>query len=83
MLNSGSLPPVVDHVHVCENGSQLVELLPATNDEHGGVIVDLKEAMEPAAFATLLRVSLAQWKRQVHYENGSWKSNHLLSLNIC
>ncbi|EXB36060.1 Nudix hydrolase 2 [Morus notabilis] len=64
MLNSGSLPPVVDHVHVCENGSQLVELLPATNDENGGVIVDLKEAMEPAAFATLLGVSLAQWKRQ-------------------
>ncbi|GMN62334.1 hypothetical protein TIFTF001_031432 [Ficus carica] len=55
-------PPVVDHVH--ENGSQLVELLPATNDEHGGIIVDMKEAMEPATFSMVLRASISQWKRQ-------------------
>lgn len=55
-------PPAVDHVH--ENGSQLVELLPATNDEHGGVIVDMKEAMEPATFSMVLRASISQWKRQ-------------------
>lgn len=49
-----------------ENGTQFVELLSGTNDEHGGVIVDLKEAMESDAFATLLRASMSQWRRQVH-----------------
>lgn len=46
---------------VCEN----VELLPATNDDHGGVIVDVKDAMEPQAFLSLLRASIAQWRQQV------------------
>ena len=55
--------PGVDCVR--EIGTQLVELLPATNDEHGGVIVDMKEAMESADFATLLRASMSQWRRQV------------------
>ncbi|KAM5584510.1 nudix hydrolase 10 [Rosa sericea] len=47
---------------VCENGT--VELLPATNDDHGGVIVDMKDAMEPQAFRTLLRASIVQWRLQ-------------------
>lgn len=62
VLGTMTSPPVVDHV--LENGSQLVELLPATNDEHGGVIVDMKEAMEPATFSMVLRASISQWKRQ-------------------
>ncbi|KAL6195942.1 hypothetical protein ACLB2K_031559 [Fragaria x ananassa] len=45
---------------VCEN----VELLPATNDDHGGVIVDVKDATEPQAFLSLLRASIAQWRQQ-------------------
>ena len=73
-------PPVVDHVH--ENGSQLVELLPATNDEHGGVIVDMKEAMEPATFSMVLRASVTQWKRQVHYENGPSKLSQFLFIEF-
>ncbi|XP_062078868.1 nudix hydrolase 10-like [Humulus lupulus] len=55
----------VELVH--ENGTQQVaevELLPATNDDHGGIIVDMKEPMEPASFATLLRASMSQWRRQ-------------------
>ncbi|XP_040361913.1 uncharacterized protein LOC112202300 isoform X4 [Rosa chinensis] len=47
---------------VCENGT--AELLPATNDDHGGVIVDMKDAMEPQAFRALLRASIVQWRLQ-------------------
>lgn len=43
-----------------------VKILPATNDVHGGVIVDLKEPMDSEDFATLLRSSLLHWKQQVN-----------------
>lgn len=50
---------------VCENGIQHVELLPATNDDHGGVIVDMEETMDSSAFITLLRASISTWRQQV------------------
>ncbi|KAG4402882.1 hypothetical protein GLYMA_02G300500v4 [Glycine max] len=40
------------------------EILPATDDAHGGVIIDLKEPMDSEIFVTLLRTSLSQWKKQ-------------------
>ena len=67
VVNSGSSPTAVARVH--ENGCQFVELLPATNDDHGGVIVDMKEAVEPLTFATLLRASVSHWKQQVCCES--------------
>lgn len=54
----------------CENGFECVNILPATNDAHGGVIVDLKEAMDSEVFATLLRSSLLHWKQQG--KDGVW-----------
>lgn len=56
-------PPLGDHL--CENGFECVEILPATNDAHGGVIVDLKDRMDPEVFASLLKSSLSNWKKQV------------------
>lgn len=50
---------------VCENGIEHVELLPATSDNHGGVIVEMKEAMDSEVFVTLLRASVSDWRRQV------------------
>ncbi|KAK4278294.1 hypothetical protein QN277_016159 [Acacia crassicarpa] len=50
-----------------ENGFGCVETLPAINDGHGGVIVEMKNAMSPDVFVTLLRASLLQWKHQ-----GKW-----------
>ncbi|XP_028752915.1 nudix hydrolase 10-like [Neltuma alba] len=47
-----------------ENGFECVEILPAVNDTHGGVIVEMKKTMSPDAFVTLLRASLLQWKHQ-------------------
>ncbi|KAL5548628.1 hypothetical protein UlMin_003859 [Ulmus minor] len=41
-----------------------VGLLPATNDEHGGVIVEMEEAMDCEIFADLLKASMSYWTRQ-------------------
>ncbi|CDP13716.1 unnamed protein product [Coffea canephora] len=46
------------------NGVRKDELLPAFNDDHGGVIVELKEPMDSNNFRSRLRASLFQWKLQ-------------------
>ncbi|XP_057433450.1 nudix hydrolase 10-like isoform X2 [Lotus japonicus] len=68
MVSASPAPPLGDHL--CENGFEYVKILPAINDAHGGVIVDLKEAMDPQVFAALLRSSLSQWKQQG--KDGVW-----------
>ncbi|TYH87199.1 hypothetical protein ES332_D01G100300v1 [Gossypium tomentosum] len=49
---------------VCGNGVWHTELLPATNDGHGGVIVEMKEHMDSETFVIVLRASMLQWKQQ-------------------
>lgn len=49
-----------------QNGVKKVQLLPAENDDHGGVIVELEEHMDPNIFHNMLRSSLHQWKLQVY-----------------
>ncbi|KAK6932866.1 NUDIX hydrolase domain, partial [Dillenia turbinata] len=49
---------------VSENEGESVQVLVAKNDEHGGVIVEMIEAMEPQNFLTLLRASISLWKLQ-------------------
>lgn len=49
---------------VAEIGFEHVELLFATNDDHGGVIVEMKETMDSETFLSLLRASLSKWKQQ-------------------
>ncbi|KAI3686137.1 hypothetical protein L1987_79810 [Smallanthus sonchifolius] len=46
-----------------ENGVENV-LLPAINDDHGGVVVELKEHMGPFIFLTRLKTSMSQWTLQ-------------------
>lgn len=41
-----------------------VQMLPAVNDDHGGVIIELEEPMDPNVFHSMLRSSLRQWKLQ-------------------
>lgn len=48
-----------------KTGAKRVQLLPAVNDDHGGVIVELQELMDSNVFETALRDSLAEWKLQV------------------
>lgn len=48
-----------------ENEVENVQLLPAIEDDHGGVVVELKEHMDPAVFLTKLKTSMTQWTLQV------------------
>ncbi|XP_055824908.1 nudix hydrolase 2-like isoform X2 [Solanum dulcamara] len=47
-----------------QNAVKKVQLLPAVNDEHGGVIIELEKPMDPNVFHNMLRSSLRQWKLQ-------------------
>lgn len=47
-----------------ENGVEIVQRLPATDDEFGGVVVEMKEHMDSDVFRTLLKASMLQWKLQ-------------------
>ncbi|XP_021669727.2 nudix hydrolase 10 [Hevea brasiliensis] len=53
-----------------ENGINHVTLLPASNDDHGGVIVDMIEPVEPDIFLTMLRASISLWRQQE--KRGVW-----------
>ncbi|XP_019263586.1 PREDICTED: nudix hydrolase 10-like isoform X1 [Nicotiana attenuata] len=45
-------------------------MLPSVNDEHGGVIVELKDPMDTNVFRFMLKASMKQWKLQV--KKGLW-----------
>ncbi|KAL0443278.1 UNVERIFIED_CONTAM: Nudix hydrolase 10 [Sesamum latifolium] len=53
-----------------ENGIEGVQLLPFYDDEHEGIIVEMKEPMDPDDFRVILRYSLSQWKLQE--KKGVW-----------
>ncbi|KAJ7963615.1 Nudix family hydrolase [Quillaja saponaria] len=78
MSVSASLSSLMDHL--CENGVDCVEMLPAINDAHGGVIVDMKEPMDPKLFATLLRASISKWKEQG--KKGLWIKLPIALVNL-
>ncbi|XP_021740713.1 nudix hydrolase 10-like [Chenopodium quinoa] len=42
----------------------MIRLLPAVNDDHGGVIVDVQEPMDSKVFVGALRASMSQWKHE-------------------
>jgi hypothetical protein len=48
-----------------ENEVQQVKLLDSVNDDFGGVIVELSEAMDLKVFASMLKASIALWRSQV------------------
>lgn len=47
-----------------EYGVQNGQILPATDDEFGGVVIEMKEHMCSDVFRSLLKSSMAQWKLQ-------------------
>lgn len=48
-----------------ENELQQAKLLAAINDDHDGVIVELSEHMHTEDFASMLKASIVQWRKQV------------------
>lgn len=55
---------------VPEDIIEQVDMLNASEDAYGGVIVDMKEPMDTAVFTTLLRASISKWREQG--KNGVW-----------
>ncbi|KAG8386019.1 hypothetical protein BUALT_Bualt03G0105500 [Buddleja alternifolia] len=49
---------------IFENGVKEVQLLPAYDDEHEGVVVEMDTLMDSNDFNVILRYSLSQWKLQ-------------------
>ncbi|XP_043815577.1 nudix hydrolase 2 isoform X2 [Manihot esculenta] len=47
-----------------ENELQQAKLLAAINDDHDGVIVELSEHMHTEDFASMLKASIVQWRKQ-------------------
>ncbi|KAI4296051.1 hypothetical protein L6164_036041 [Bauhinia variegata] len=47
-----------------EDAGQQIKLLMSTNDDHGGVIVEMDEAMDSTSFVSILRASILHWKQQ-------------------
>lgn len=43
-------------------------LLKAVEDQHGGVIINIEEPMDSFDFASMLDVSLSQWRMQVDFK---------------
>ncbi|KAI3492895.1 hypothetical protein L1887_42390 [Cichorium endivia] len=54
---------LMDQVTI-ENEVEKVQLLPAENDDHEGIVVELKEEMDSDVFLTLLRTSMSHWTMQ-------------------
>ncbi|KAD4386347.1 hypothetical protein E3N88_26516 [Mikania micrantha] len=49
---------------IIENGVENVQLLPAINDDHDGVVVELMENMDPTIFLPRLKASMSEWTLQ-------------------
>lgn len=62
--SSSTSLPTAEKETVEENIQQL-ELLNGEYDSYDGVIVKMKDPMDPNEFGSLLRASLSQWKQQV------------------
>ncbi|XXG80007.1 hypothetical protein AAC387_Pa09g0964 [Persea americana] len=62
-MSTSKSPSSVIEPTVSDNGGA-VGLLTGANDTHGGVIIDMKEPMDPANFVSSLRASISQWRKQ-------------------
>ncbi|XP_073004231.1 nudix hydrolase 2-like isoform X2 [Typha latifolia] len=62
-MSDSAKPLLVVTSLLSENGKD-VELLPAINDDHGGVIVELETPMDSQTFSSSLRASLSNWKKK-------------------
>lgn len=63
-MSTSTSPSSVIEPTVSDNGVA-VGLLTGVNDTDGGVIIDMKEPMDPVSFVSSLRASLSQWRKQV------------------
>ena len=48
-----------------EDEVQQVKLLTGTNDDHGGIIVEMEESVDSTTFVSMLKASISHWKELV------------------
>ncbi|CAI0440269.1 unnamed protein product [Linum tenue] len=60
-LSNSVNPPVAMEQVVA--ALEQVKLLTSVNDQHGGVIVELSEPIDPGLFASMLRLSISEWRK--------------------
>ncbi|KAJ6754064.1 NUDIX HYDROLASE 2 [Salix purpurea] len=76
-VSVNSTPPV----DLCAHGTvHQAELLSASDDDHGGIIVDMKEPMDPDVFHAKLRASLSFWRQQG--KRGIWIKLPIALVNL-
>ncbi|KAJ9687035.1 hypothetical protein PVL29_015765 [Vitis rotundifolia] len=63
---------LVDEQMVPENSVQQIELLTTTDDDYGGVLVEIKNPMDSNVFGDLLRASILQWRQCLLGTKGVW-----------
>lgn len=61
---SNSLDPSTLTDQIGGEAIDRIQLLPAKNDDHGGVIVDIKEPMDSNIFVDALKASMSQWRHE-------------------
>lgn len=66
MSASISSPPTAAQV-ASKDEVREIKLLTSTNDDHGGVIVEMDEPMDSITFVSILRASISHWKKLVVY----------------
>ncbi|KAF7840513.1 nudix hydrolase 2-like [Senna tora] len=62
MSNSTNSQPTTAEVAPTDE-VQEIKLLTSTNDDHGGVIVEMDEPMDSTTFVSILRASISHWKK--------------------
>jgi hypothetical protein len=61
-----------------EDQVQRVKLLTSTDDNYGGVIVELDQLMDSTTFVSILRASILHWKQLVVFNNSFLLTNIIL-----
>ncbi|CAI0374274.1 unnamed protein product [Linum tenue] len=60
LSNSVNPPAAMEQVAAT---MEQVKLLTSVNDQHGGVIVELSEPIDSGIFASMLRISISEWRK--------------------
>lgn len=53
----------------------------ASEDAYGGVIIEMKEPMDPDLFTSALRTSISQWRQQVYFCRKTCRKDSMPSIS--
>lgn len=64
-MSSSSTSLASAEEEIRQDNIEQLELLSGVHDHYGGVIVEMKDPIDPKEFGSLLRASLSQWRQLV------------------